>query len=149
MKKIIARHTLVFLMTCAVTIGVSCPLLAKEGLAVGPAPVVTVGTPLVKMTESDKIILMGTGFQPGQEICLHLVTADGQQADITYALKPTPKADKTGTWATTWNASDYVKTKLVTGGAYKISVTDSDLRAIAQTPIFFLADQDTHDKGKK
>ena len=73
---------------------------------------------------------------------LFFVTPDGQQADISYALKPAPKPDKTGTWSTTWNATDYVKTKLVTGGAYKISVTDGDLRLIAQTAIFFQLDGD-------
>jgi len=96
----------------------------------------------VKMADVGNIVLMGTGFKPEEEIMLFFVTPDGQQADLGYALKPVPKPDKTGTWSASWNAKDYVQTKLVTGGAYRISVTDADLRVLAQTAIFFQLDGD-------
>jgi hypothetical protein len=120
----------------------------KECLAAGPQPMMMAATPVIKSSEISNVILMGTGFKPGEDIYLHIVTMDGQQADITYALKPTPKADKTGTWSTTWNAKDYVQTKLVTDGAYKITVTDIDLRLMTHTLIFFQLDSDQKGKEK-
>jgi hypothetical protein len=80
---------------------------AQECSAAGPQPMVIAATPVVKMGDIGNIILIGTGFKPEEEIYLYFVTPDGQQADLSYALKPAPKPDKTGTWATTWNAKDY------------------------------------------
>ncbi len=84
---------------------------------------------------------MGTGFKPGQEVRILFVSPDGLQSDIGYALKPAPKPDKAGSWATTWNAGRYVARKLINpqGGGYKIVVADSEYNAIAQTTVFFQA----------
>jgi len=104
-------------------------------------PVVSMGTPLVKMAgkKTAGVVIMGTGFKPGQEINVLFVTPDGLQSDIGYALKPTPKPDKTGSWATTWSAGRYVARKLVNpkGGAYKIVVSDAEYNPIAHTVVYF------------
>jgi len=120
-----------------------------QSVAAEPGPVVAVGTPLVKRGDFAAIVIMGTGFQPGQEIRILFTTPDGQQADIGYALKPEPKPDKTGSWFTTWDASSFVKEKLVTGGAYKLCVADGDYRIITHTPVFFQPEKDKEDKNKK
>ena len=109
---------------------------AKEGLA-EPGPTVMVATPNVKMSSKVKIAIVGTGFQPGQEVSLLFTTADGVQADIGYALKPKPVANKIGAWATTWSAGRYIKRKLVKEGAYTITVTDSDYNVLAHAPVAF------------
>jgi hypothetical protein len=101
------------------------------------------GTPLVKMAgkKTAGVVIMGTGFKPGQEINVLFVSPDGLQSDIGYALKPTPEPDKTGSWTTTWSAARYVARKLVDpkGGAYKIVVADSEYNPIAHTAVFFQA----------
>ena len=102
-------------------------------------PVVSMGTPLVKMSKKSEVVIMGTGFKPGQEINVLFVGPDGLQSDIGYALKPAPKADKTGSWTTTWAAGRYVDRKLIDpkGGAYKIVVTDNEYNPIAHSAVFF------------
>jgi len=107
--------------------------------AVELGAMVTMGTPLVKMSKKSEVVIMGTGFKPGQEINVLFVSPDGLQSDIGYALKPTPKADKTGSWTTTWAAGRYVDRKLIDpkGGAYKIIVTDSEYNPIAHSTVFF------------
>ena len=106
-------------------------------------PVVLMGTPLVKMAgkKTAGVVIMGTGFKPGQEINVLFVSPDGLQSDIGYALKPAPKPDKAGSWTTTWSASRYVARKLIDpkGGAYKIVVADSEYNPIAHTAVFFEA----------
>ncbi|MHC4891745.1 MAG: hypothetical protein ACYTEO_20030 [Planctomycetota bacterium] len=109
---------------------------AKEGLA-QPGPTVMVATPNVKMSSKAKITIVGAGFKPGQEVSVLFTTADGVQADIGYALKPKPVANKIGAWATTWSAGRYVKRKLVKEGAYTITVTDSEYNILAYAPVAF------------
>ena len=107
--------------------------------SIAAEPVLSTATPLVKMSKKSKVVIMGSGFKPGQEVRILFTTPDGLQSDIGYALKPTPKADKTGSWASTWNAGRYVGRKLIKGGAYKFIATDDDYNPIAHTPVFFQA----------
>ena len=108
MKKAVVKWWLVlFIVGLSVIAEPNLPW-DTECLAAGPQPMMMAATPVIKSSEISNVILMGTGFKPGEEIYLHFVTTDGQQADITYALKPAPKADKTGTWSTTWNAKDKI-----------------------------------------
>ena len=149
MKKGIGRLILTVLVIGFICFeGVNLPGV-DEGVAAEPGPVVAVGTPLVKRGDITGIVIMGTGFRPAQEIRLLFTTVDGQQSDIGYALKPEPKPDKTGSWFTTWDASSFVKEKLVTGGAYKLCVADGDYRIITHTPVFFQPEKDKEDKNKK
>ena len=102
-------------------------------------PMVTMGTPLVKMSKKSEVVIMGTGFKPGEEINVLFVGPDGLQSDIGYALKPAPKPDKTGSWTTPWAAGRYVDRKLIDpkGGAYKIVITDAEYNPIAHSAVFF------------
>jgi hypothetical protein len=124
------------LMVLLVVVGISSVCLAEE-----LGPVVSMGTPLVKMAgkKTAPVVIMGTGFKPGQEINILFVSPDGLQSDIGYALKPTPKPDKTGSWTTSWSAGRYVARKLINpkGGAYKIVVTDGEYNPIIHTAVFF------------
>lgn len=134
MNKILGRLIGLFLI---------CGLISAMGLNPGGCiaadlgPTITMGTPLVKMSDKATVVIMGTGFKPGQYIRIIFTTSDGQDADIGYALKPEPKADNTGTWGTTWSAGRFVKKEMITGGVYKISVADDDFNTIAQAPVFF------------
>ena len=133
MKKVIGS-----LMALFFVVGIT-----SVGFAGNMGPVVSMGTPLVKMAgkKTAGVVIMGTGFKPGQEINILFVSPDGLQSDIGYALKPAPKPDKTGSWTTTWSAGRYVARKLINpkGGAYKIVVSDGEYNPIAHTAVFFQA----------
>jgi hypothetical protein len=133
MKKVFSS-----LMTVIVTAGILVIVGAPGICAAGELiPVVSLGTPLVKLDKKAAVVIMGTGFKPEQEVNIAVVTSDGVTADISYALKPVPKADKTGSWSTTWSAGRYVDKKLVKKGAYKLIVFDSEYNAIAHTAVYF------------
>lgn len=118
--------------------------VAKEGLVAKsePAPMVVVGTPVVKMSKKVEIVIMGTGFEPGQEVRLLFTTMDGVTADIGYALKPQPVANKLGAWITTWKCDRYIKKKLIKEGAYTIKVTDSEYNFLAHAPVAFYVEKE-------
>jgi len=137
MKKIFGCMIAVILVVGLMGITGSNFLGPNESIAA--EPVLSTATPLVKMSKKSKVVIMGSGFKPGQEVRILFTSPDGLQSDIGYALKPTPKADKTGSWATTWSAGRYVGRKLIKGGAYKILATDEDYNPIAHTPVFFQA----------
>ena len=106
-------------------------------LAGDDGPVLALGTPLVKADKKAKVIIMGSGFKPGVELSILVTDANGLQTDIGYALKPAPKADATGTWATTWNAGRFVSKKIIPAGPCKITVTDAEYNPVAHTVVFF------------
>ena len=113
-----------------------------------PGPMVIVANPYQKLDNKAKVTIVGTGFTPGQEVSLLFATADGVQSDIGYALKPAPKANKIGSWVTTWSCGRFIKKKLITKGAYKITVTDSDYNAIDHAPVAFYAEKKAKKKKK-
>jgi len=118
-------------------------------LADDVGPVMALGTPLVKEGKKVEVVIMGSGFKPGEEFSMLIMDDGGLQTDIGYALKPLPKADATGTWATTWNATDFLKKKIVKPGPCKITLTDADYNPIAHTVVFFQKAEKKDDKGKK
>lgn len=141
MKKFLRCTVAVFMLVGLM--GVSSSVLPGSGkcMAADEGPVLTMGTPLVKMSKKSQVVIMGSGFKPGQEVRILITTPDGLQSDIGYALKPEPKADQAGSWATTWDAGRYVSRKLIDpkGGAYKILAADEDYNPIAHAPVFFEA----------
>ena len=128
----------------------SSALGTGECIAAEDRPIITTATPIVKLDKKSKVIIMGTGFEPGQEPRMLIITPDGMETDIAGYMKPAPKADATGTWASTWSLSYYVRKKLVTAGACKITATDFDYNPIAHTAIFFQKPKaDKAEKKKK
>ena len=122
---------------------------SAECLAGDVGRVVTAGTPLVKIEKKVSVILMGSGFKPGEELSMLITDASGLRTDIGYALKPELKADATGTWATTWDASDFLKEKMVNPGPCKIVVTDAEYNPVAHTVVFFQEAEKKDDKKDK
>lgn len=111
--------------------------------------VVTMGTPLVKLEKKVSVVIMGAGFKPGEELSMLITDEGGLQTDIGYALEPAPKADAGGTWATTWNASEFVKGKVVKEGPCKITITDAEYSPVAHTVVFFQKAEKKDDKDKE
>jgi hypothetical protein len=123
------------LVGCA-TMGTE-PSGAQQQALSAPTPIVVVASPMVKMDKKAKITIVGTGFQPGQEVSLLFTDVDGVQSDIGYALKPQPKANKIGAWVSTWSCGRYISKKLIKEGAYAITVADSEYNIIAHAPVAF------------
>ena len=106
------------------------------------SPVVTIGTPIVKMSKKSEVMIMGTGFKPGQELHILFTAADGVQSDVSAYIKPELKVDKTGTWATKWKAGRYVKRKIIKEqGAYAITVAGSDYLPLTMAPVYFYKEE--------
>ena len=140
MKKLLALLAITSLM------GLS--LLVTPAPAGDLAATVMAANPYQKLDNKATVTIVGTGFQPDQEVTLLFTTVDGVQTDIGYALKPAPKANKIGSWVTTWSCGEFIKKKLVTKGAYAITVTDSDYNVITHAPVAFYAEKKKETKKK-
>lgn len=138
MKKFFGYMTAVFFIFGLMGLTGSSVLGPNKCIAAEVGPTLATGTPMVKMSKKSEVVIMGTGFKPGQELVVLFTTADGSQSDIGYALKPAPKADQTGSFACTWSAGRYVSKGFIEGGAYKIEVTDSDYNTLAHSVVFFV-----------
>jgi len=146
-----------FLLTITLIIGIiglnGCATLKGEK-AEAPmekatlAPTVVVATPNVALDKKASVVVMGTGFKPGQEITLLFRDVNGVLSDIRSVLKPEPKVDDTGTWVTTWNASRYVSKKLIKEGAVVIQVADSEYKTLAVGLVNFYKPPKQEEKKK-
>ena len=136
------------LIVCAITGLMGFTFAAGPALAGDLAAKVMAANPYVKMDGKATVTIVGTGFKPGQEVSLLFATADGVQTDIGYSLKPAPKANKIGSWVTTWSCGRFIKKKLITKGAYAITVTDSDYNVITHAPVAFYAEKKAKKKKK-
>ena len=125
MKKLIG----VVMMVIFIFGSLNCAALKK--------PEVSLGAPMVKMSSKAKIEIIGKGFKPGQKVNLLFRDKNGIRADIGYALKPEPVADKSGEWRTTWSCGRYIKKKLIAEGMYEITVTDLNYKKISNVSVTF------------
>lgn len=132
MKKMTKSLTAVFVAVALMGMLAACA--SRSG---GMAPEVSVGTSQVKMSKNAEVVITGKGFTPGQEINIVLITSDGVRTDIGYALKPAPKADGSGSWATTWSAGRFVAKKLVKKGANQLVIFDGEYNQLAQGAVVF------------
>ena len=110
---------------------------AKKAKKKGPPPVVTVTQQVIPLIPKVSIDIIGTGFEPGQELRILYTDAEGMQTDIGYALKPEVKANNSGAFFTTWDGEEFVKAKLLTEGAKTLTVTNSEFKPLAETNVFF------------
>jgi len=139
MKRMVYAAVLGGLITGLVGYGLvnSNEAIAEERLASVPGPIVTVATPMVKMDPKADVVIMGAGFQSGQEVKLLFTTMDGSKGDIGYALKPPPVANSIGTWMTTWSCGRYIAKKLIKPGAHTVTATDSEYNFLSHAPVVF------------
>jgi len=115
---------------------VACAGPSKE-VQTGGGLAVVVGTPLVEISKTARVVLYGTGFEPKQEIRFLFKDASGVQSDIGNALKPEPVPNEVGAWVTAWNCAEYVS--LLKPGTFTLTVTDKDYKTLAQVPVAFFA----------
>lgn len=137
MKKFFGYTTAVILIASVMGLMGSSILGPAECLAAEIGPVLALGTPMVKMSKKAEVVIMGTGFKPGQALSILFTAADGTLANIGLDIK----ADATGTFGGTWKAGRYIRKKLIKGGAYKLEVTDTDYNTITQSVVYFLKEK--------
>ena len=111
----------------------------KKAVKKGPPPMVMAAPQLIVLEKSVSVDIMGSGFEPEQEVRILLTDLDGMQTDIGYALSPETKANKSGAFFTTWNANEFIKAKLVSPGAFQLTATTSEFKPLTETYVFFKA----------
>src|SRR4030067_1807982 len=69
----------------------------------GVAPtIVSQPSNVLRLDKKTQVVIMGSGFKPGQEVRLVITQKDGSISDISSELDPEPKADEFGVWGTAW-----------------------------------------------
>ena len=94
-----------------------------------------------KLHSKSNFVMLGTGFEPGQEVRVLLETTIGRgnpepvTSDISEVLKPLPTADASGNFAARFPMGRFER--VTAEGAFGISVTDSDYNVLATAPMVF------------
>ena len=101
-----------------------------------PAPVVVVAEPVLELSGEAKIVIMGAGFEPGQEVRL-ATSILGARSDIGFQLDQEPVANETGAWITAWSPDRYISRKMLEEGALTIEVTDAEYNPITYAVVAF------------
>ena len=107
------------------------------------APSAMAVNPIAPLEPDTKIVLMGSGFEPGQEVALVLYVREAGEvfrSDLTYAAEPQPVADDTGAWVTSWGDFErWVGKKLIGQGVFTISVADptAGYKPLTSVPVAF------------
>ena len=135
MKKVLGG--IVVLILVASFIGCAHMGPAKSELG----PNLVVATPMVKISKKAEVVIMGSGFEPGQEVRIVFTTMDGVSANIGSSLKPKPVANQEGALSTVWSCGRFISRKLIKEGVYTITAADSDYNLIAHAPVAFYADK--------
>ncbi len=102
----------------------------------GSGPTIVVDNPMVKIAKGAKVTIIGSGFEPGQEIRVLLIPLDNVITDLVDDLKPYPVPNKIGAWVTTWACDPHLQ-DTIREGAYEIKVTTMDYKFLAKSPIAF------------
>ena len=103
-----------------------------------PGPTVITAPQVCPAERKKSAVIMGSGFEPGQEVTILLTTKDGITAGLTdYTDPKIVIANENGDWIVSWNYDRYVSKKLLTDGAYVITVADTEYNPIVTTPIAF------------
>lgn len=87
-----------------------------------------------------KVMIAGSGFEPKQEIALHIVLG-GVPSDISFLAKPKPEPNEYGAFATEWTINNEIRAKLLEPTAYTLEVVDEDGSVLANAPLVFVQEK--------
>ena len=138
------KRVLYALVTVILVIGlVGCATMgskkgeAEEGMTthgVLTSTVVIQPSNVLRMDKSTKVVIMGSGFKPGEEIHLVITQSDGSISDITSELVPEPKANEFGVWGTAWTVGDYSSSSVAAAGLYILKACDANYEVLTTVP---------------
>ncbi len=135
MKKLIGgliAAILVAVLVFGTGVGITGASPAGES---NPAPTVTVRPTVVELHSKTQLVILGVGFEPGQELAVLLQHADGTVSDITFAVDPETVADEKGNFATLFTVDRFER--IMAEGVFAFIVTDLNYNALATAPIGF------------
>lgn len=91
---------------------------------------------VLKLDGKSKIMIMGSGFQPNQEIRLVISQSDGSLSDIGTQLNPMDiiQANQFGVWGTQWVVGDYANKALAKADVYVLQACDTNYNVLATVP---------------
>lgn len=133
MKKVLWSCVAVIFLVYATGMGVGASI-AQESIQL--TPTVVVANPMVKIEKTAKLVIIGSGFKPGQKIRIMFKPLDGVPGDIGYALEPYPVPNEFGNWVTTWTCGRHLR-KSIREGAYSLTVFTMEYEFLAHAPIAF------------
>jgi hypothetical protein len=114
----------VFLVTMAMG-----PVLAAEHGQIGPK--VSVSPSVAPLDRKSKIVIMGSGFNPGQEVFIVLEDSLGVLTGLDVVAVPNER----GCWAVVWSMGRYARKKIVGEGVYSIMAADADYNVLGSAPL--------------
>ncbi len=83
------------------------------------------------------VFISASGLKPNQEVGIRVMMG-GVLSDVSYLVKPRPKTDANGTFATVWNLRREIRRKLLDMGKNGITIVDNDGNELAKGAIFFV-----------
>ena len=129
MKRLLVVLVAVVVLATLVT-GGGILLAAEESQA---DATVVVWPAVVKLHSDTPMVIMGSGFEPGQELYLLLQHANGSTSNIVDGLAPMPVADDGGNFGTLF-LFDRLE-RISAEGVFSLTVTDVNYNTLAIVPI--------------
>ena len=108
-------------------------LLAAEESQTDAGATVVVWPAVVTLHSDTPVVIMGSGFEPGQELYVTMQHADGSTSNIVDGLDPMPVADEGGNFGTLFL---FDRLERISGeGVFAITVYDTSYNTLAIVPI--------------
>ncbi len=116
------------------------PFAHADENTIQPAPTVVVWPPVVKIHSKTDMAIMGSGFEPGQELYIVIPDMDGSTTNIVDVIEPAPEGmgimvDERGNFAVLWTIGRLERS--TAEGVADLVVTDLSYNALASTPVGF------------
>jgi hypothetical protein len=98
-----------------------------------PGPKVVVSPVAAAIDKNSSMVIMGSGFEPGEEIAVLFEDNYGALCVLDEV-----KANERGSWATVWKLGRYTRRGIIKEGAFAIVAADMDYNALASCPVGFV-----------
>ena len=138
-RRLIGFGVILLVLLVAVWQGSGILLGARASQHTGPAPTVVVWPAMVKLHSGTNVVIMGSGFEAGQEMYVLLPSGDGSVTNVIESLKPAPDtgggimADDRGNFAYLFTFGRLERIGLE--GVVDITITDLSYNTLASTSV--------------
>ncbi len=109
-------------------------------------PSLTISPTPVPYKRKVKVTIAGSGFEPNQEVELHIVMG-GVPSDISGLVKPEPEPNEYGAFMVQWTLNREIRAKLLEPTAYTLEAVDENGTVLAHAPLAFV--EEKKEKKKK
>lgn len=106
---------------------------AARGATTAPANMVLSPMAVEFNNSKAEVVIMGSGFEPEQEVRLLLTDVNGVTSDIGEDIE----ANDNGNWAVVWTVERYSRKEVASEDIYSIIAADSKYTALASAPFGF------------